>query len=32
MLAGLLACQLLPAWQARMLAKQRAATQPAETV
>ncbi|WP_407669557.1 DMT family transporter [Paraburkholderia heleia] len=31
MLAGLLACQLLPAWQARTLAKQRAATQPAET-
>ncbi|MEX3844009.1 DMT family transporter [Paraburkholderia nodosa] len=31
MLAGLLACQLLPAWQARMLAKQRAAAQPAET-
>lgn len=31
MLAGLLACQLLPAWQARRLAKQRAAMQPAET-
>lgn len=31
MLAGLLACQLLPAWQARVRARQ-AATQPAETV
>ncbi|HEY4804005.1 MAG TPA: DMT family transporter [Paraburkholderia sp.] len=31
MLAGLLACQLLPAWQARLRARQRAATQPAET-
>nr|WP_028203425.1 DMT family transporter [Paraburkholderia nodosa] len=32
MLAGLLACQLLPAWQARMHAKQRTAAQSAETV
>ncbi|WP_112170266.1 DMT family transporter [Paraburkholderia unamae] len=31
MLTGLLACQLVPAWQARVLARQRAATQPAET-
>jgi drug/metabolite transporter (DMT)-like permease len=32
MLAGLLACQLLPAWQARVRARQSAATHPAETV
>jgi drug/metabolite transporter (DMT)-like permease len=32
MLAGLLACQLLPAWQSRVRARQRASTQPAETV
>lgn len=31
MLAGLLACQLLPAWQARLRARQRATAQPAET-
>ena len=31
MMAGLLACQLLPAWQARLRARQRALTQPAET-
>ena len=31
MLAGLLACQLLPAWQARLRERQRATAQPAET-